>query len=485
MARRAMSPRKSEAEPALVAPIAFVPPSNGEFCPRPPSARAERAEALFWRSVEDKRQRLGVSRRAFVESACGMATALWAINQAACGSGDGSGPGYAVDDGMLEDQDRARTVLSGNEFIFDVQTHVSDPLTPFEEPDPPARALDFIKQIFVQSDTTVACVSGVPAARNLGAGNVQARTLLSQIIERVGGSRLVLHANTDPERGPSELDYMAAIAADYPVAAWKVYPHAGSLLLDSEELGGPFVERARSLGVNVIAAHRGISNGGGYMSPGSPRDVVFAAKAAPEVRFLIYHSGWESTSDENHAYDPDAPEVSGVDRLIRALIESGLGPQDNVYAELGSTWFNLLGEPEQAAHVLGKLLSYLGPERVVWGTDCVFNGVPQGQIAALRSFQIPERYQVEFGYPALTPEIRARIFGLNGAQVYGIDPSEIRYAITDDDVERLRLARVDDPSSVPLPDPRRYEGPRSRAEFLRLALREKEEHALIRASIRS
>jgi hypothetical protein len=203
------------------------------------------------------------------------------------------------------------------------------------------------------------------------------------------------------------------------------------------------------------------------------------------VRFLIYHSGWESSSDENHAYDPEAPDVRGVDRLIRALVESGLGPSDNVYAELGSTWFNLLAEPEQAAHVLGKLLLHLGPERVVWGTDCVFNGVPQGQIAALRSFQIPERYQLEFGYPALTPEIRARIFGLNGAQVYGIDPSEVRYAISDDDVERLRLARLDDPRSVPVPDPRRYEGPRSRAEFLRLALREKQEHALVRASIRS
>ena len=33
---------------------------------------------------------------------------------------------------MLEDPARARVALSGDEFIFDVQTHVSDPLTPFE-----------------------------------------------------------------------------------------------------------------------------------------------------------------------------------------------------------------------------------------------------------------------------------------------------------------------------------------------------------------
>src|SRR6185503_6857609 len=106
-----------------------------------------------------------------------------------------------------------------------------------------------------------------------------------------------------------------------------------------------------SLGVRLIAAHRGISTGGGYMSPGSPLDIVRAAKAAPDVRFLVYHSGWESNYDENHAYDPAAPAPNGVDRLVRALSENGLGPGDNVYAELGSTFFNIMGDPEQAGHV--------------------------------------------------------------------------------------------------------------------------------------
>src|SRR5690606_4976241 len=116
--------------------------------------------------------------------------------------------------------------------------------------------------------------------------------------------------------------------------------------------------------------------------------------------FLIYHSGWEQGQSEDHAYDPANPDPLGVDRLIRALEENQLGAGDNVYGELGSTWFNVMGRPADAAHVLGKLLLYLGPDRIVWGTDCVFNGIPQTQIEAFRAFQIPEAMQAELGYPA-------------------------------------------------------------------------------------
>jgi predicted TIM-barrel fold metal-dependent hydrolase len=418
-----------------------------------------------------------------------MAAALWAINQAACGSsGEGSAPAaggcYRVDEGMLEDQDRARELLSGDELIFDVQTHVSDPLVPFETDDPPERALDFIKQIFVQSDTTVACVTGIPAARRLGAGGVTASTQLSELIDRRWGPRLILHANADPENGAAELDYMQAVAELNPVAAWKVYPHSGALRLDSDELGSPFFERARRLDVRIVAAHRGLSGGGGYEAAGSPVDVVRAAAAAPDIAFLVYHSGWESSTDEDHPYQPDAGDPRGVDRFVRALLETGIGPGGNVYAELGSTWFNLMGEPEQAAHVLGKLLLHLGPERVLWGTDSVFNGTPQAQIAALRSFEIPVALQERSGYPALTDAVRARIFGLNATAVYGVDPEALRYAIAGDEVDCLKLARAADPRAVPLPDARRYEGPRTRRQLLALLEREQRDRVLCRSGFR-
>jgi len=476
-----MPTRKSAREREVVSPFPFRPPSNGEFCPAPPTPGALRAEAIWRHLVETKHRRLGMSRRAFAESACGMAGALWAINQVACAGGSSDGAAYQVDDGMLDDEARAREVLRGTEFIFDVQTHVSDPLGPFEGGDPPARALDFLSEIFVQSETSVACLTGVPATRSLGAGNVQARATLQEILDRLAGPRLVFHANTDPENGAAELDYMSEVAESYPVAAWKTYPHEGALGLDSAEIGMPFIERARALGIGVIASHRGISGGGGYDRPGSPADVVRAARAAADVRFLIYHSGWENGYDENHAYDPNDPDPQGVDRLLRALAENGIGAGGNVYGELGSTWFNIMGQPAQAAHVLGKLLVHLGPDRIVWGTDCVFNGIPQTQIEAFRAFQIPEAMQAEFGYPAITPEIRAKIFGLNAADVYGVDPALTRYAISNDDVARLRTAYLEEPRLVPPVDPRRYEGPRTRRAYLAHVAREKQEQLVARA----
>ena len=149
-----------------------------------------------------------------------------------------------------------------------------------------------------------------------------------------------------------------------------------------------------------------------------------------------------------------------------------MGPDGNVYAELGSTWANVMTDPEQAAHVLGKLLKVLGPDRILWGTDCVINGIPQSQIVPFRMFQIPEAMQVAHGYPALTQPIKDKIFGLNAARIYKVDVDATRTAITDDDVAQLRMALLDDPRSVPVPDRRRYEGPRTRREFFELLKRD-------------
>src|SRR5690606_8195985 len=99
----------------------------------------------------------------------------------------------------------------------------------------------------------------------------------------------------------------------------------------------------------MVVGHRGLWNNQGYTGNGSPRDMVRAAAAAPDINFLVYHSGYEKEHNENHAYDALAVDHFGVDRMLRSLEETGLGANDNVYAELGSTWVNIMTEPEQAA----------------------------------------------------------------------------------------------------------------------------------------
>ena len=150
--------------------------------------------------------------------------------------------------------------------------------------------------------------------------------------------------------------------------------------------------------------HKGLSGGNPFASP---VDIGPAAAANPDLSFLVYHSGYESGVAEG-PYDPDG---GGVDRLVRSVADAGIGAGGNVYAELGSTWRTVMGSPDEAAHVLGKLLVAFGPERILWGTDSIWYGSPQDQIAAFRSFEITPAFQERFGYPALTPEVKRRILG--------------------------------------------------------------------------
>jgi predicted TIM-barrel fold metal-dependent hydrolase len=475
--------KKSECEPEVTSPIAFRACSNGEHMPAAETERDRRAVQRFAELATRLHRRAGMTRRQFVESACGAAAALTVINELyGCASkGDrmrgttpeAPGPrdpsadaGFGVSPDMMVDPELACTALEGDEFVLDVQMHPPNPLSPWTDRPLSMDAETFIQVAFIDSETTVGVLSGIPSTRDLGLPNVEANLQLREIVERIGGPRLILHANLKPDRGGSELDYMEEVLAARTPSAWKVYPHVGSWRLDSQEVGLPFVEKARALGVPLIAAHRGIaSDAGDYASPSSPIDLVMAAKSYPDVRFLTYHSGWQGNVDENHAFDPDDPNPRGVDRLVKAVIDQGLGQTGNVYAELGSTWRNLMTQPDAAAHVLGKLLQHVGEERVIWGTDSVFTGSPREQIVAFRAFEIPLRMQEEHGYPALTPAIKAKVLGLNAAPLYGIDPAATRCAIAGDFVEQLRAARRADPRAVPLPREKSY-GPRTRREFL-------------------
>jgi predicted TIM-barrel fold metal-dependent hydrolase len=454
--------KKSAPEDGVASPIAFRPCSNGEFAPREETEQDRRAERRFRELVDDRSRRLGISRRAFVESACGTAAAIAVISQV-YGCADSSGA-LEVTDAMTYDAGEACARLEGDELVFDVQIHPPSPLTPWTDRSLPMDAETLVRTIFVGSDTAIGCVSGVPGARALGIATVAATENLKQIIERLAGPRMLLHANVDPTRGASELDYMAEVLNRHAIGAWKVYPHVGSWRLD-RGVGTAFLERARALGVKVVAAHRGIGPGVDYAAPTSPVDLVLAAKQFPDLTFLTYHSGWDPAAREDHPFDPANENPVGIDRLIKAARDNGIGPGGNVYAELGSTWRALMTDPLAAAHALGKLLMTLGEDRVVWGTDSVFTGSPQEQIAMFRAFQIPAALREQHGYPEITAETRRKIFGLNAAQVYGVDVDAVRCAIRDDDLARLKAARREDRRAVPLPEEKRY-GPATRREFM-------------------
>src|SRR5215471_18576594 len=110
--------KKSTPETPERLPVKLDSTSNGEYWPVTPS-RALRAvqRAAMERALVNAR-RVGLSRREYLASSCGVATVLIALNQLGCGGGR-----YRVSPDAPLDKASADQVLTGKEFIFDVQTH--------------------------------------------------------------------------------------------------------------------------------------------------------------------------------------------------------------------------------------------------------------------------------------------------------------------------------------------------------------------------
>ena len=452
-------------------PIPFGPVSNGEYDPIPLAPHVREAIRRTEQLADDTSRRLGVDRRTFLRSVCGSAAALLVLG--ACRNDSDSEPAggrYDVPDDAVTDPDAARDSIAGEEFVFDVQTHflafdlLADrgasffgqgfPQAQCPEDDPRAcfSIEHYLEELFLRSDTNMAVISAIPIpgpANPLSIDDMErARGAAETLCE---DERLFLHGQALPSTGalPAALDGMDALAADHPIKAWKVYTHAGGppWFLDDHDPGAPqvgdaFLERAEHLGITTVCVHKGFSAGSPFASP---VDIGPAATTHPDINFVVYHSGYEAGVTEG-PYREDTADV-GVNRLVTSLRDHGIAAGANVYAELGSTWFTVMRDPEEAAHTLGKLLVAVGEDRVVWGTDSIWYGSPQAQLQAFRAFEITEELQERYGYPALTPELKAKILGRNSAALYGVDPLTTRCEFTRDELEAIRTSLPASPAT--------------------------------------
>jgi len=209
----------------------------------------------------------------------------------------------------------------------------------------------------------------------------------------------------------------------------------------------------------VICVHKGLPFGRQSYEHSQCSDIGVVAKRFPDVKFLIYHSGYVTSVNEG-PYGKD----DGIDTLISSLVKNEVRPNSNVYAELGSTWRHLMRDPEQAAHALGKLIKHCGEDNVLWGTDSIWYGSPQDQIVAFRTFQISRELRERFGYPEITPALRAKVLGLNGAKVYGIGAAELKKVLARDAISAEKVEYAENPQ----PHFLTY-GPKTRREFLRFS----------------
>lgn len=467
-------------------PIKLDTASNGEYPPIALEPVHHHANQLALEDTASCARRLGLPRRKFLVSACGAATSLLAINRAYAADSRGGGF-FDIPQEAALDMAAAQASVAGDEFIFDVQGHFVNPEGAWVEKLPPGaqpyRAMGsrdcnpagegelaylqcagseaFIKDVFLDSDTDMMVLSFVPSKRDAESLTIEEAVATREIVERMEGTkRLLVHGRVNPNQD-GDMQDMDELAARWGVAAWKTYtqwgPDGRGYYL-SDDVGLAFIEKARRLGVKTICIHKGIPFGRRSYEHSLCTDIGVVAKQYPDVNFLVYHSGYVPGQKEG-PYRREREE--GIDGLITSVLDNGVAQQGNVYAELGSTWRLLMRDPNSAAHSLGKLFKHLGPDNVLWGSDSLWYGSPQDQIQAFRTFQISEAFQQQFGYAAISPEVRAKVFGLNAAHVYEVAVPQVRASHGQDSLAQARHNYEADPHF-------RTYGPKTRREFLAL-----------------
>jgi predicted TIM-barrel fold metal-dependent hydrolase len=235
---------------------------------------------------------------------------------------------------------------------------------------------------------------------------------------------------------------------------WKMYPGFASQSIDPRGTLGymltdpearAVIEHGLKLGLNRFCVHKGLPILNFFRAEfNHPKDVGVVAKDYPQANFIIYHSaicsGFEKVEDApaEGPYNPSDPDPKGVNALIKSLLDNGIQPNSNVYAEVGSALNQINKDPTAAAHFFGKLMKYVGVDRVVWGTDCVVYASAQTFIDWFRVLTIPEAMQTQYDYPPLDATNKRKIFGLNAAALYNIDPEANRCRIEASSMGKLR-----------------------------------------------
>jgi len=441
--------------------------SNEEYQPIPQTLQQYRLEQEILAQAELKATYLGVDRRKFLRSSCGMALAFAAMNTV-------FGPFFKVEAAeLLEPAATAQNKEPG--FIFDVQTHhVAMPnQNPHADPDfleavvgmrdmaskmnpalkgrkgkiEDAYLQNYIKEIFLDSETDIVALSALPGEseeKDVLTPEViyKSRTWINEI---TSSPRVISHGYFSPDLGQQNLEYMHAQTEKLKIDAWKGYSGVARAKgkqgwrLDDEKLTYPALEYSRKKGIKNICLHKGLP------FPGdakwwSPMDVTQAAKDFPDLNFLVYHSGFKSLQDSLPASENGFKQTSSIPWVSDICAWKKTAPQvSNVYMELGSTFALMVSSsPLLAAHVLGMIIDAFGADHVLWGTDSIWWGSPQWQIEAFRRLEMPDDLIKRFGWKPLTLEVKRQIFGLNAARVYSIDPKTRRNPVPGDYIEKLQ-----------------------------------------------
>ncbi|MEO8629061.1 MAG: amidohydrolase family protein [Betaproteobacteria bacterium] len=430
--------------------------SNGEYNPLPQTENQRKVEALIKEFADKYGKKQGMDRRTFLRSASGMAAAFLAMNQV-------FGPIWDVSEAEAADNDAATNRAKGlaKQFIFDDQTHfVRDDfdkegllgLGKYASEHWNPKMLDkvplvlqrykfenYLKEIFLDSDTKVALLSGAPFDDPSWwlLSNDQIAEARGAINKVAGSRRLFSHFVFTPG-SDGWIDDIDRAAAELKPDGWKGYTVGDPLSpstkktmwrLDDEKLMYPVYEKFAKSGTQNVCIHKGLlpldyeQSWAGVWQYATVDDVGKAAKDWPQLNFIIYHTALRPFLE-----DP-ATELSLFEKegYIRWSTDVCRIPKKfnvkNVYAEIGTSFANAaVANPRFSAAFIGQLVNEMGADHVLWGTDSVWYGSPQWQIEAMRRLEIPDDMMHKMGWKTKLggpdSDVKRQIFGQNAARLY-------------------------------------------------------------------
>src|SRR3989449_8865842 len=332
--------------------------SNEEYVPLPQTREQARVAALLAETTRTSARRLGVARREFLASGAGMASAFLALNTV-------FGRFFEVDPVEALESAVADARIPSDQLIFDIQTHhvaaprqfpsllglrrlgrVWNPELEQDRGTMDDLYLDnYNKEILLDSDTTVAVISGIPSATE--ASNILPPDKIAEtrnVINRLAPSqRLIAHGLVAPNKGPGDLDEMRRQADEIKNSAWKGYTGLpfGSppkpWRVDDEKVAYPMLEASRRLGIKNICLHKGLPLQGGVEEFWHPCDIEKSASDFPDLNFIIYHAAFHSLRPLLEAAR-DEFRTSAQVNWVTDLCEIRKPGLTNIYAELGSTF---------------------------------------------------------------------------------------------------------------------------------------------------
>src|SRR6202047_3537935 len=463
--RMTMGSWLSEREQRLVAgaeaasaatPVPTQIVSNGEYLPPSQSATQKKGEARINELADLNGKPLGLNRRQFLLTSCGMAAAFLAMNEIY-----GNVLQVTTAEAREPEMMLARTKSLAGQFVFDVQTHfVRDDFKHQELLDLAGFASEhwnpqmkqegvsslarykfqnYMKEIYYDRHTTMALLSGAPFDDPSWwlLSNEQIAKAREMVNDFAGSRRLLAHTVITPKQ-PGWMDEVDKAIAVYKPDSWKSYtigdPLAPSKFpwrLDDEQVMYPFYEKAVKAGINTLCIHKGLlppdyeKSFAGVWEYATAWDIGKAAKDWPQMNFVMYHACLRPAfelPDQAWAEFEQTGRIRWASDLAEIPQKYGV---TNVYAELGTAFANsAVSHPKFCAALIGTLVKGLGADHVLWGTDNVWYGSPQWQIEALRRLEIPEDMQKKYGFPALggaNSATKQMIFGSNAARLYRIN----------------------------------------------------------------